>query len=270
MNLARVYAVFLRQIYLMRGNPTRFSFLLWIVFDIIQWGFISKYLGQLGQETFSFITVILGAIILWEFLSRIQQGVMTSFLEDIWSQNFINFFASPLKITEYIGGLVLTSLITGALGFVSMLLLAGLFFGYNILVVGAYIIPFLLILLIFGIAMGIFTSAMIFWLGPSAEWFGWPIPFILASFTGVFYPISTLPQVLQYIGKFFPSTYVFESMRAIVTGTALTKAIIFNLAIGTALALIFLFASYFLFVRVYHRNLKSGSLSRFESENYWS
>ena len=41
---------------------------------------------------------------------RIQQGIMMAFLEDIWTQNFINFFASPLKIREYLSGLVMTSI----------------------------------------------------------------------------------------------------------------------------------------------------------------
>ena len=86
------------------------SIFLWLLVDIILWGFISRYLGSLGQATFGFVTVILGAIILWEFVSRIQQGMMTSFLEDIWTQNFINYFASPLRIAEYLSGLVLTSI----------------------------------------------------------------------------------------------------------------------------------------------------------------
>ena len=81
---------------------------------MVQWGFISKYLGSFGQATFSFVTVILGAIILWEFMVRVQQGIMMAFLEDIWTQNFINFFASPLKIREYLCGLVMTSVASGA------------------------------------------------------------------------------------------------------------------------------------------------------------
>jgi len=65
MSIKRIYAVFIRQIYLIKSNPTRLaSILVWIIFDIIQWGFISKYIGTFGNATFSFITVILGAIIL--------------------------------------------------------------------------------------------------------------------------------------------------------------------------------------------------------------
>ena len=107
MSLARIYAVFIRQVYLFRSNPIRWvAVFLWIFIDIILWGFINKYLSTFGAATFSFVNVVLGAIILWDFLTRVQQGVMTTFLEDIWSQNFINFFSSPLKIKEYVAGLV--------------------------------------------------------------------------------------------------------------------------------------------------------------------
>ena len=115
MRLSRICAIFLRQLFLFKSNPTRLtSMFVWLIIDIIQWGFISKYLASLGQATFGFITVILGAVILWGFMTRIQQGIMMAFLEDVWTQNFINFFASPLRIREYLSGLVLTSITTAA------------------------------------------------------------------------------------------------------------------------------------------------------------
>src|SRR5512137_1703899 len=145
MNLSRIAAIYCRQLFLFKSNPTRLaSIFLWILIDIIQWGFISKYIGSLGQATFGFITVILGAIILWEFMTRIQQGIMMAFLEDIWSQNFINFFASPLRIREYLSGLVLTSICSGIAGFLVMIAIAGPLFGYNAFKTGLLLLPFML------------------------------------------------------------------------------------------------------------------------------
>ena len=159
MSLSRISAIFLRQLFLFRGNPVRLvSIFLWLVIDVIQWGFISKYLGSLGQDTFSFITVILGAIILWEFMARVQQGIMMAFLEDIWTQNFINFFASPLRVREYLCGLVMTSVATSLAAFLIMIAIAGAAFGYDVLKIGLFLLPSMVILLIFGIGMGIFVS----------------------------------------------------------------------------------------------------------------
>ena len=267
MSISRIYAVFIRQVFLMKSNPTRLvSMFLWIIIDVILWGFITKYLGSLGRDTFSFVNIILGAIILWGFTTRIEHGVMTTFLEDIWSRNFINYFASPLKINEYISGLVVTSIAMGICGLLLMLLIAGLCFGYNIFRIGLFLLPFLLILFIFGMAMGIFVSALIFRLGPAAEWLGWPIPMVLSVFSGVFYPVSNLPNFLRIFSRVIPASYVFESMRAILAHGLFSSRLVIYLCIGLALSCTYLLVTYFFFIRVYRYNLKHGTIARFNIE----
>ena len=267
MSLCRVYAIFVRQLFLLKSNPTRLvSIFLWLIIDILQWGFISRYLGTFGEATFNFISVILGAILLWEFMSRIQQGILMAFLEDIWTQNFINFFASPLRIREYVSGLVLTSITSGLAGFLSIILIAWMVFGYNILKIGLFLLPFLLILLIFGIAMGIFVSAIIFRLGPSAEWLGWPIPMVLSLFAGVYYPVSTLPAAMRTFAYAIPPAYVFGSMRSILTTGSIPPAIYSDLLIGAILSMIYLFMASLFFVHIYRKNLQNGSIARFNAE----
>lgn len=268
MSFKRVYAIFIRQVFLIKSNPTRLaSIFLWIIISIVQWGFISKYLGTFGNATFNFINVILGAIIIWEFTSRIQQGILTSFLEDVWVKNFINYFSSPLKVSEYLGGLVLTSLVYGIVGFVFMFLIAFFAFGYSIFQIGIMILPFLLILFIFGMAMGIFVVGIVFRLGPAAEWISWPIPLVLSIFSGVFYPISVLPTSLRLIAKILPSSYVFESVRGVISQGILYQSLGYNLIIGTTLSVIYLFLAYLFFSKVYRHNLKEGSIARFSAES---
>ena len=267
MSLSRISAIFLRQIFLFRGNPVRLvSIFLWLVIDVIQWGFISKYLGSLGQATFSFITVILGAIILWEFMARVQQGIMMAFLEDIWTQNFINFFASPLKIREYLGGLVLTSVTTSVAAFLIMVAIAGAAFGYSVLKIGLFLVPSMVMLLIFGIAMGIFVSAMVFRLGPSAEWLGWPIPLVLSVFAGVYYPLSALPGRLRAFARLVPPSYVFQTLRAVLASGIAPAHLFADLVTGFALSAAYLVGASYFFVAIYKRNLRSGSIARFNAE----
>lgn len=267
MSARRIYAIFIRQLFLMKNSPARLvPVFLWIVVDIIQWGFISKYLGAFGRDTFSFISVILGAIVLWGFMSRIQQGVFTAFMEDVWIKNFINYFASPLQIREYVAGLVLTSITTGIAGFIAMIIIASLAFGYNVFKIGILILPFLLILFVFGIALGIFVAALIFRLGPSAEWLAWPIPVVLSIISGVYYPVSTLPTVLALLAKINPAAYVFESLRTILGSASFSPALAGNLILGAILALAYLLLMYYFFIRIYRGNLKTGQISRFDSE----
>ncbi|MFB3886844.1 MAG: ABC transporter permease [Thermodesulfobacteriota bacterium] len=267
MSLTRVYAIFLRQVFLIKSNPTRLATIfLWVIVDILQWGYISKYLGSLGQSTFSFVTVILGAIILWEFVTRTQHGLMRAFLEDIWTQNFINYFASPLEIREYLTGLVTTGIATSLTGFWIMVLIAGLAFGYSLFRIGLFLLPFIMILFLFGIAMGFFVSAIIFRLGPSGEWLGWPVPLILSIFSGVYYPISTLPAPLQIVAKIMPPCYVFESMRTILSTGSFSAVLYIDLLVGLSLAMVYLWLTYKLFILTYRYNLKTGAIARFNAE----
>jgi ABC-2 type transport system permease protein len=267
MSLSRIYAIFVRQIFLQMHNPVRFvSTFLWIAIDVVLWGFLTKYLDQLGLATFSFSTLLFGAIILWQFLLRVQQGVMNAFFEDVWSQNFMNFFASPLKIKEYISGLVLTGIATSIVSFSVVVMFAGVLFGYDIFTIGLALLPFLLILFLFGVALGIFAAAIILRFGPSAEWLAWPIPFFIQPFVGVFFPIAILPHSLQILAKCVPVSYVFESMRSIILTGAFSSELYSQLFIGFALVIIYLIISYLFFLFVYRYVLKTGSLSRFSAE----
>src|SRR5581483_5510750 len=95
-------------------------------------------------------------------------------------------------------------------------------------------VPYILILFVFGIALGIFASAMVLRLGPAAEWFVWPIPAVLSPFAGVFYPLSTLPAWMRGIGRILPASYVFEGLRGALVGHGPSPAL---LGIGLALAI---------------------------------
>lgn len=265
MDFVRVYAIFLRQIFLIRNNKTRLvNIFMWISIDTILWGFITHYLDTLGRSGFSFTTTALGAIVLWNFLIRIQQGLMLSFFEDMWSCNLLNLFASPLRIREYLFGLIVSSLTTSAAGLGVMLLIAWVMFVYNIFQFGILLVPFLAIILIFGLALGIFATALVLRFGPPAEWIAWIIPFVIDPFTGIFYPISALPKVLQPISAILPPSYVFEGMRdALLTG----KFSVSDLIVGISIAWVYLIISYLFFLYIYRIVLRRGLIARLTAEN---
>jgi ABC-2 type transport system permease protein len=265
MNLTRVSAIVLRQFYLIRGSFSRLVPLFaWVGLDIVLWGFITKYLNSVSASGFNFVPVILGAVLLWDFFARVMQGVTMAFFEDVWSRNFLNFFATPLSMSEYVCGLVVTSILTSSVGLFIMLLLAILVFGLSFFSYGLVLILFLLILFMFGIALGIFASAMVLLLGPAAEWFVWPIPALLSPFVGVFYPLSTLPQWMQYISHIIPLSYVFESVRAIVVGHAFTGS---YLILGFCLDFVYIMLAYLFFSRTYRYAVRTGLIARYSAES---
>jgi ABC-2 type transport system permease protein len=265
MNIKRVYAIFLRQSYLIRNNTTRaIPIFIWIVVDVVLWGFMSKYISTIAASGLSFIPLLLGAVLLWDFLVQSMQGVTMSFFEDVWSRNFLNFFASPLLVSEYIAGLVLSSIARSVLALIAMLILATLVFGISIFIYGSSLALFLLILFFFGITLGILGISIVLRLGPAAEWFVWPIPALLSPFVGVFYPLSILPIWMQYVGRALPPSYVFDGVRSIVGGHGFPVA---TLLMGVGLSVIYIFLAYGIFILVYKKAIRTGLIARYSAEN---
>jgi ABC-2 type transport system permease protein len=265
MNLNRAYAVVLRQFYLMRGSRARvLPLFVWVAIDMVLWGFITRYLNTVASPGFNFVPALLGAVLLWDFFARVMHGVAMAFLEDVWTRNFLNFFASPLTIGEYLTGLVVTSIASSAVGLTVMLLLATTIFGLSFFAYGIMIAPFLLVLFLFGVALGIAGSAMLLRLGPAAEWFIWPIPAIISPFVGVFYPISTLPKWMQWIAHLLPPSYVFEGLRSIVHGGGASLSILLAAAF---FALLYIVAACLFFARVHRHAVRTGLIARYSAES---
>ncbi|ABS25822.1 ABC transporter permease [Anaeromyxobacter sp. Fw109-5] len=260
----RVLAVVLRQAYLVRGSLSRIVPLFaWVAVDIVLWGFITRWLDSVAAPGFSFVPALLGAVLLWDFLARVMQGVTMAFFEDVWSRNFLNVFATPITIGEYVAGLVLSSVATSALGLAVMLVIATGVFGLSFLAYGAPLVPFLLVLFLFGIALGITGAALVLRLGPAAEWFVWPIPALLSPFAGVFYPLSTLPGWMRAVSWTLPPSYVFEAMRAMVGGGSFSGA---ALAWSGALAVFYVVVASWIFSRVHRHAVRTGLIARYSAE----
>lgn len=265
MTLTRTSAILIRHLYLVSGSPARvLPLFAWVAIDMVLWGFITKYLNTVSSAGFDFVPVFLGAVLLWDFFTRVMHGVTMAFMEDVWSRNFLNIFATPLLMSEYIGGLVLSSISTSAVGLFVMVVLASTIFGLSFLAYGLALIPFLLVLFLFGIALGILGAAIVLRFGPAAEWFIWPVPALVSPFAGVFYPIATLPRWMQYICWTLPPSYIFENVRAIVGGGV---ASVPELIMGTALAVADVVLAYWIFARVYRHSVRTGLIARYSAES---
>src|SRR3989344_2545921 len=104
MKLHRINAVLIRHMYIMqRSFPRIMDLFFWPVLELLVWGFLSAYLQKINLGgTVNIVTLLLGAIIFWDVLTQSQKAVSISFLEDVWERNFLNFFVSPLRISEFL------------------------------------------------------------------------------------------------------------------------------------------------------------------------
>jgi ABC-2 type transport system permease protein len=265
MRLTRAYAIALRHFYLLKGSVARFLPLFaWVAIDMVLWGFMSRYLNTVSAPVLDFVHTLLGAVLLWDFFTRVMQGVTMVFFEDVWSRNFLNVFATPLSISEYVGGLVLSTIATSAVGLLVMLVLASTVFGLSFAAYGAMFVPFLLVLFLFGVAIGIFGCALVLRLGPASEWFVWPIPALISPFAGVFYPLDTLPAWMQAVSRVLPPSYVFEGMRTLVAGGPVSGS---ALLWGGGLAVVQILLASAFFSRVHRHAVRTGLIARYSAES---
>ncbi len=264
MSIKRIYAIFLRQVLLLKKGHFRLvSLFYWSTLDLFLWGILSGYLNRTAGTGLTFVSTLVGAVILSSFFFRVEQGIGVAFLEDVYVRNFINLFASPLSIHEYALGLVMTSVFDTTVAISFMAFVAWVLFSFNILNFGLLLIPFVAVLFIFGWTLGLLSVAVVMRFGPSAEIFTWSIPALMTPFSAVFYPVSALPWFLRHISAIIPNSYVFEGMRAAALSGAFDVQ---KFIIAVILALIYLLLAYLFLYRSYKTVLRRGLFARFVSE----
>ena len=262
-SLRRIYVMFLRYLYLHKRSMSRtLELIFWPVMQLLVWGFVSIYLQQLmaGSGKSAFFVFMINAIICWDIFFRSQMGISTSFMEDIWTQNIINLLVSPLRVKEWVlatflYGLAKTAVVTVLLSAISLAL-----YKFNIIgVMGLYMVPLFINLLLFGMVLGLFSSGLLIRWGHSVEILTWGLPFLIQPLSAVFYPVSVLPAPLRMVSQWLPSTYVFEGIRTLVqTGTLGWQCCVTALALNAA----YLTAAGMFFSAMYHWSRKSGRLGK--------
>jgi len=213
----RIWAMAMRYLYLLKNSWIRiFELAYWPVMQMIMWGFMTKFLLESGQPVLRAAGMLIAAVLLWDVMFRSNIGVAVSFLEEMWSRNLAQLFASPLRPWEWGVSLLFISLVRTLIGVAPAALLAIPLYEYSIFEMGLPLIAFFANLMIFGGAVGLAVSALVLRYGLGAESLAWVGIFLVAPISGIYYPIATLPDWLQTIAWLLPSAHVFEGMRSVL------------------------------------------------------
>jgi ABC-2 type transport system permease protein len=213
----RVGAMVLRYWYLLRSSWARLIELIyWPAVQMLMWGFLQVYIGENASFFARTGGFFIGAVLLWDILFRGQLGFSVSFLEEMYAHNIGNLMMSPLRISEFITALMIMSIVRLVIGLVPVSLMAIAFFGFNLYGLGLALAAFFANLILTSWSVGIFVSGLVLRNGLGAETFAWSIMFLFLPLTCVYYPVSILPEYLQYVAWALPPTYVFEGMRALL------------------------------------------------------
>lgn len=241
MHWRRVRGVVRRHSYgLKRSWPRIFDIFYWPLIEVLTWGLITEFLLRASGQPFS-PAQFLGAMILWVVIYRAQEDIAVSFLEELWSQNQANTFASPVTLADYLSGLAIMSLVKTLISAAAMMLIAWSIYGFTFGTLGLALIPAVATLVLTGWGLGLFAVGLILRFGRRVDVVAWSLASLIQPISCAVYPLKVLPPTLQQVAALLPAVHVFEANRAALAPGGTDAALLWGeLAVGFGLAVLYL------------------------------
>ena len=216
-SLQRIYGMVLRHVYLWRRSWVRvLETAYWPTMNMVLWGFIAKFFASNSAVVAQVPALLVTGLLLWEVLFRGQLAFALAFLEELYSRNLGHLFVSPLRPAELIASMVTVSFLRTCVGVGVAVALAIALYAASIFDLGLPLVAFFANLLVTGWGVGLMVAALVMRYGLAAENLAWGVIFILAPMSGIYYPVSVLPDWLQSVAHCLPTSYVFEGMRGVL------------------------------------------------------
>jgi ABC-2 type transport system permease protein len=262
MSWNRVQAMVLRYLYgIQRDLPRLFDIFFWPLIDLFAWGYLTVFLARTGVDGSPAMEWLIGTIILWTLLYRSSQDVDVQLLEDIHARNFLNLFASPLQLREFVAALLIVTCVKVLLTFVLLAVLAVALYAFDVFALGVYLVPYVAVLFLLGWAVGLVVAGLMVRYGSRVQVFAWGAAFLIQPISGVFYPVDVLPQPIPALARLNPAAYVFEGMRGVLLRGEFDGA---GCALALVLALAVFGMSGWLFARWFDQARELGMLARLD------
>ena len=201
---------------LLRSPHRYFDVALWPAVDTLLFGAIGAFFARNSDVAgATALRYLLIGVVLWHVVYQAQIGLSTGFMEETWSRNVLSLAVTPLAPWEYIAGVVLFGLFKMAIGVGGVVLIAVTAYKLDLSTVTLGIVPIVLLLMVCGYAIAFGVIGLMLRYGSGAEAFAWGILFVVMPLSGVFYPVTALPGVIQPLSKLLPTTYLFSAGRTL-------------------------------------------------------
>ena len=256
--LRRIWGLMLRHFDLYKESwPRLVEMMYWPMLNMTLFGFVSLSIVHSFGHTDVMTDAYLCGVMLTEALSRSVMGMLIMYMEEVWSRNLGHLFASPMRLRDYVAGLIGLCTTRCLLSVIPAFIAVYFLFHFSILQLGWNLAIYIGLLCFNGWWYGLLIISLLMRFGLAAEWLGWMSTWILLPFMAPYYPVSILPQAFQVISWCLPATYIFESMKAqIATGSARFD----YLAIGLGLNVLYFAVACFVFKISYRSAKNSGGL----------
>lgn len=203
-------------------------FLFYAIVNTLTIGLIAVGMGannkEIGEQQILYL--IIGALI-WGFLSVIFNNISSSIAWERWEGTIEHTFMAPINRITHLGGVSIYSIIYGLIRTVLVLLIAGLFF--NISARNANYFGALVVLLascFSFLGLGLIAAVLPLLSPEKGSQATHILEGLLLLISGIYYPISALPQWLQPLSVISPATYTLQGIRSALLDGASTYSLI--------------------------------------------
>ncbi len=219
--------VFERNVYLVkRYFWWDVAFFVWTVANTLTIVFIAEGIEATGGQidVGRVTTILLVGAVVWAYLGIIFEILTETVAWERWEGTIEYTFMAPLSRPIHLFGMGLFAIVYGIIRAILLFGVVALFFDID--VGGANFLAALVVLLIASIpfiGIGMMTAVLPLISPEKGTQLGFIAQGILLVVSGVYYPVSVLPEWMQWLSTISPATYALDGMRdAILEGDGLT------------------------------------------------
>ena len=195
------------------------AFFAWTVANTLTIVFIAKGIeatgGQINVDQVT-TSLLIGAVV-WAYLGIIFEFLTETVAWERWEGTIEYTFMAPLSRSMHLAGQGIFAIIYGLIRAVLLFIVVAFFFDLTFPQANfAAALVILAIASVSFIGIGMMTSVMPLISPEKGMQLGFVAKGVLLVVSGVYYPITVLPEWMQWLAKFSPATYALEGIRAAI------------------------------------------------------
>jgi ABC-2 type transport system permease protein len=202
------------------------AWFVWTVANTLTIVFIAKGIEASGGEldvNRVATSLLIGAVI-WAYLGVLFEFLMETVAWERWEGTIEYTFMAPLSRPMHLAGMGVFAVLYGLLRAVFLFTVCVFFFDLSL--PGAQFLPALVVLAVASVSflgIGAMTSVLPLISPEKGTQLGWIAQGTLLVVSGVYYPVSVLPEWMQWLATISPATYALEGAReAILDGQGMS------------------------------------------------
>ena len=232
--LIGLYGVVERNIYLTkRYFLWDLAFLLWTIANTLTIVFIADGVNLSAAERNEFATKLLVGGVIWAYLGIIFEIVTETVAWERWEGTIEYTFMAPVSRPVHLIGMGIYSVLYGMVRAAAVFVAVVVFIGISVpnANYGAAV-ALLAIASVSFIGVGMMTAVLPLISPEKGTQLGFVAQGLMLVVSGVYYPVSVLPEWMQWISKISPATYALRGCRnSILLGAGLAWADVWPLLV---------------------------------------